>query len=79
MTEVRPDDFDATVITTYPGTPYFDDAVETSPRVWTYTAKSGDRLHSLEVDYAKVAEYYKGVPGGVHVLHLHRSPERRWI
>lgn len=63
LTDVRPDDFDATVITTYPGTPYFDDAIETSPRVWTYTARSGDRLHSLEVDYAKVAEYYKGVPG----------------
>jgi len=60
---VRPDDFDATVITTYPGTPYFDEAIETSPRVWTYTARSGDRLHSLEVDYATVAEYYKGVPG----------------
>jgi radical SAM superfamily enzyme YgiQ (UPF0313 family) len=63
LLEVRPDDFDATVITTYPGTPYFDEAIETSPRVWTYTAKGGDRLHSLEVDYAQVAEYYKGVPG----------------
>lgn len=64
LLEVGPDDFDATVITTYPGTPYFDEAVETSPGVWTYTyPKSGDRLHSLEVDYRAVAEYYKGVPG----------------
>lgn len=64
LLEVRPDDFDATVITTYPGTPYFDEAMETSPGVWTYTyPKSGDRLHSLEVDYREVAEYYKGVPG----------------
>jgi radical SAM superfamily enzyme YgiQ (UPF0313 family) len=61
---VKPDDFDATVITTYPGTPYFDEAVEAKPGVWTYTyAKTGDRLHSLEVDYREVAEYYKGVPG----------------
>lgn len=61
---VKPDDFDATVITTYPGTPYFDEAIETSPGVWTYTyPKSGDRLHSLEVDYREVAKYYKGVPG----------------
>jgi radical SAM superfamily enzyme YgiQ (UPF0313 family) len=61
---VRPDDFDATVITTYPGTPYFDEAVETTPGVWTYTYhKTGDRLHSLEVDYREVAEYYKGIPG----------------
>ena len=61
---VKPDDFDATVITTYPGTPYFDEAVETKPGVWSYTyPRSGDRLHSLEVDYREVAEYYKGVPG----------------
>ena len=58
------DDFDATVITTYPGTPYFDEAVETSAGIWTYTCqKSGDRLHSVEVDYRQVAEYYKGAPG----------------
>lgn len=61
---VKPDDFDATVITTYPGTPYFDEAVQTKPGVWTYTyQKTGDRLHSKEVDYRQVAEYYKGVPG----------------
>lgn len=61
---VRPDDFDASVITTYPGTPYFDEAVETMPNIWTYACpKSGDRLHSVEVDYREVAEYYKGIPG----------------
>src|SRR2546425_10323253 len=61
---VKPDDFDATVITTYPGTPDFDEAVEIKPGIWTYTyAKTGDRLHSLEVDYREVAEYYKGIPG----------------
>ena len=64
LLEVKPADFDATVITTYPGTPYFDEALETTPGVWTYTyAKTGDRLHSIEVDYREVAEYYKGVPG----------------
>jgi radical SAM superfamily enzyme YgiQ (UPF0313 family) len=64
LVTVKPDDFDATVITTYPGTPYFDEAVETKPGIWTYTyARTGDRLHSVEVDYREVAEYYKGVPG----------------
>jgi radical SAM superfamily enzyme YgiQ (UPF0313 family) len=64
LLEVRPDEFDATVITTYPGTPYFDEAVETSPGIWTYTCrKSEDKLHSVEVDYRHVAEYYKGAPG----------------
>ncbi len=64
LIDVRPDDFDATVITTYPGTPYFDEAVETSAGIWTYTCRnSQDRLHSVEVDYRHVAEYYKGAPG----------------
>lgn len=64
LLEVRPDDFDATVVTTYPGTAYFDEAEETKPGVWTYAyTKTGDRLHSMEVDYREVAEYYKGIPG----------------
>jgi radical SAM superfamily enzyme YgiQ (UPF0313 family) len=64
LVEVCPDDFDATVITTYHGTPYFDEAVETASGIWTYTCpKSQDRLHSVEVDYRHVAEYYKGAPG----------------
>ncbi len=80
---VKPDDFDATVITTYPGTPYFDEAVETKPGVWTYTyAKTGDRLHSLEVDYREVAEYYKGIPGEytsyVHTDYLSAEELVKW-
>jgi radical SAM superfamily enzyme YgiQ (UPF0313 family) len=64
LLDVRPADFDATVITPYPGTPYYDEAIERQPGVWTYTsAKTGDRLHSLDVDYREVSEYYKGVPG----------------
>ena len=61
----RPDDLDATIITTYPGTPYYDRAVETSPGVWTYTyPKNGDRLHAYDLDYTQVADYYKGDPDG---------------
>lgn len=64
LIDVRPDDFDASVITTYPGTPYFDEAVETAPGIWSYSCpKSQDRLHSVDVDYRHVADYYKGVPG----------------
>jgi radical SAM superfamily enzyme YgiQ (UPF0313 family) len=66
----KPADFDVTIITTYPGTPYYDEAVrhESIPDVWTYTyAKTGDRLHAYDVDYTRVAEYYKGNPdGGYH-------------
>ena len=65
LLEVKPDDFDLTIITTYPGTPYYDDAVPhvELPNVWTYTFQ-GDRLHSYEVDYTQVADYYKGDPDG---------------
>ncbi len=67
MVDVAPDDFDVTIITTYPGTPYYDEAVPhpSTPGHWTYTyAKTGDRLHMSEVDYLKVADYYKGDPDG---------------
>jgi radical SAM superfamily enzyme YgiQ (UPF0313 family) len=70
LLQVKPDDFDCTVITTYPGTPYYDEAVAhpTLPDAWTYTCKrSGDRLHAFDVDFTRVAEYYKGDPnGGYH-------------
>lgn len=63
LLEERPSDFDCTVISTYPGTSYFDDAIETAPGIWTYTApKSGDRLHAYEVDYNTTIDAYKGMP-----------------
>ena len=61
------DDFDCTVITTYPGTPYYDLA-ERNPKydnVWTYThKKTGDQLHAYELDYTQTPDYYKGDPNG---------------
>ena len=90
LLSVRPDDFDCTLITTYPGTPYYDEAVPHAdlPDVWTYTSKrSGDRLHAYDVDFTKGAEYYKGDPnGGYHsyVFTDHLSGEelvklRDWV
>lgn len=66
LLEVRPEDFDVTIITTYPGSPYYDHAVpDERPGVWTYTyPPTGDRLHGIEVDYTVVADYYKGNPEG---------------
>lgn len=63
LLEERPADFDCTVITTYPGTPYYDESVETEPGIWTYTAKNGDRLHAYEVDFNHDIAAYKGIPG----------------
>lgn len=67
LMECKPDDFDVTIITTYPGTPYYDQAIPhpTEKNVWIYTYKeTGDRLYSYEVDYMRVADYYKGDPNG---------------
>ncbi|HVE12579.1 MAG TPA: radical SAM protein, partial [Elusimicrobiota bacterium] len=70
LLEAKPEDFDVTIITTYPGTPYYDRAepMPGRPGVWVYTfEKTGDRLYSQEVDYTEVADYYKGDPnGGYH-------------
>jgi anaerobic magnesium-protoporphyrin IX monomethyl ester cyclase len=65
LLSTRPDDFDVTIITTYPGTPYYDHATPhpTEAGVWVYEF-NGDRLYSLEVDYTEVADYYKGDPDG---------------
>lgn len=65
LLEVQPEEFDVTIITTYPGTPYYDFAVESSPGIWTYEDdKNGDRLHSYSIDYNQTADYYKGDPNG---------------
>lgn len=63
LMEERPDDFDLTVITTYPGTPYYDQANETEAGVWTYVAPNGDKLHAYDMDFNESAGYYKGILG----------------
>ena len=65
LLQIQPDDFDCTIITSYPGTPYYDEAVKSNSKenIWTYThKKSGERLHSFEIDYFETADYYKGDP-----------------
>jgi anaerobic magnesium-protoporphyrin IX monomethyl ester cyclase len=67
LLKVQPEELDCTVITTYPGTPYYDEALPhaTEPGVWTYTyAKTGDTLHAYDIDFLVVADYYKGDPNG---------------
>jgi anaerobic magnesium-protoporphyrin IX monomethyl ester cyclase len=70
----KPDDFDVTIITTYPGTPYYDRATPhpTEKDVWVYTyPETGDRLYSYEVDYTRVADYYKGDPDGGYKAYVY--------
>jgi radical SAM superfamily enzyme YgiQ (UPF0313 family) len=71
LLEVRPTDFDVTIITPYPGSPYYDDAEATDePAVWAYTCPNGDRLYQREIDYTRVADYYKGNPDDGYVSHV---------
>lgn len=72
LLQMKPDDFDVTIITTYPGSPYYDHAVNTAPGIWTYTCpKSGDRLHAYQLDYNVTADYYKGIPGGGYKAYVY--------
>lgn len=63
LLDVQPDEFDVTVITVYPGTPYYDDARLTDAGTWTYTdPRNGDRLHAVDVDHLADVNFYKGMP-----------------
>jgi len=61
LLQEKPDDFDCTIITTYPGCPYYDGA-KLIDSVYCYEF-AGDKLYSEDVDYTKDAQYYKGKPG----------------
>ena len=81
---VKPDDFDVTIITVYPGTPYYDEAVPhpTKKGIWIYSYEN-ERLYSEEIDYRLVADYYKGNPDGgyksyVFTDHLTAEEIVRW-
>ena len=67
LIEHKPDDFDATVITVYPGTPYYDNSVEVSPGVYCFETH-GDKLYSDDVDFSKEEAYYKGKSGEYHAF-----------
>lgn len=58
----KPDDFDCSIITTYPGCPYYDNAKLLGDSVYAYEF-NGDKLYSRDVNFATDAMYYKGRPG----------------
>ena len=61
----KPDDFDCTVITLYPGTPYYDESVCIDEPIYRFET-NGDVLYSENVDFTKDVAYYKGIPGSYH-------------
>lgn len=67
LIQEKPDDFDCTVITVYPGTPYYDDSAEVAPGVYCFETH-GDKLYSDDVDFMADAAYYKGKPGEYHAF-----------
>ena len=70
LLEVKPDDFDCTIITTYPGSPYFDNAVFNGSH-YTYTDKdTRDVLHQAQLDYCVDQDYYKGNPDGGYTSYV---------
>ncbi len=70
LLENKPDDFDVTIITPYPGSPYYDEAKEENG-AWVYAySQTGDRLYAKEVDYLKTSDYYKGDPDGGYVSYV---------
>jgi anaerobic magnesium-protoporphyrin IX monomethyl ester cyclase len=62
LLEEKPDDFDVTIITVYPGTPYFDESVCVGEPVYKFVT-NGDALYSENTDFHLEHSYYKGRPG----------------
>lgn len=74
LLEAKPDDFDLSIITCYPGTPYYDQAlpVRDGDGLWVYThPHTSARLYQHEVDYSITADYYKGDPNGGYKAYVH--------
>jgi len=64
LLETKPEDFDCTIITTYPGSPYFDDAVKKGDHYVYTQPRTGDILYQKDLNYLEEPDYYKGDPDG---------------
>lgn len=62
LLEMRPDAIDVSIVTPYPGSPYYDQAVSHIDGVWVYICQ--DKLYSYDVDYTTTEHFYKGNPDG---------------
>jgi anaerobic magnesium-protoporphyrin IX monomethyl ester cyclase len=70
LLKVRPDDFDCTIITTYPGSPYFDNA-EKRGNIYVYTdSETDDKLYQSPINYLEDLDYYKGNPEDGYVSYV---------
>ena len=62
LLKIRPDEFDLTIISVYPGTPYYENAVHMGG-VWVYMSPNGKRLYSKDIHFLSEESNYKGRPG----------------
>ena len=70
LLETEPEDFDCTIITTYPGSPYFDDAIREND-YYVYTdKKNNDKLYQASLNYLVDQDYYKGDPDGGYTSYV---------
>lgn len=78
LIQVKPEDFDCSIITPYPGSPYYDEAVSYGDYYRYKSPKTGDVLFMHDVDFLQEAQYYKGAPGEYvsHVWTPDLTPER---
>ena len=78
LIETEPEEFDCTIITTYPGSPYFDDAVLEEGRYVYTDDRNGDKLYQASLDYLTELDYYKGDPEDGYISYVwtqHLQPE----
>jgi anaerobic magnesium-protoporphyrin IX monomethyl ester cyclase len=70
LLKAQPEEFDCTIITTYPGSPYFDEAVKHGDH-YVYTSDiSGDKLYQKPLNYLTDQDYYKGDPSGGYISYV---------
>lgn len=70
LLKVQPEEFDCTIITTYPGSPYFDNAIFDGEKYIYIAKKSGDKLYQKSINYEVDLNYYKGDPDGGYVSYV---------
>ena len=70
LLKTQPEEFDCTIITTYPGSPYFDEAVKEGDH-YVYTSDiTGDKLYQKPLNYLTEQDYYKGDPSGGYISYV---------
>ena len=70
LIETEPEEFDCTIITTYPGSPYFDDAVKEGKHYVYSDPKNGDKLYQASLDYLTQLDFYKGDPEDGYISYV---------